>query len=209
MRVRYSKRTLFVVMMLLLQVSPTWGVQVQQSNEPIPSWLVWRAFYDSLAFYGKRTANQDTRIVSENFSLTPVQASALLSAGRSFLGDVQRIDEEAKLEAAKRYKYAPAQTGPPSAGSPKQRKVAPPKSIRERALEDGLYAQVEAKKQAALANHMKALRLDIGSPKVDQINTFVEISIAPHIKRHAEPLPGTGNTGLPPGVTRESAPKGR
>jgi hypothetical protein len=190
--------------MFALLVSPVWAQQAQ-SIEPVPTWLTWKVFYESLDFYGKKSPQQDTKIVTEQFRLLPNQATALLNSGQSYVADIQRIDGDARAEAAKRYKYVPLQTGRPDPNSPKSRPAIPQKSIQERATEDGFAAEVEAKKSISLANHMNALARDVGAAKLDEIKTFVEKSIAPHIKSIAAPdLRSTGTTSLPLSLTPEA-----
>ena len=91
----------------------------------------------------------------------------------------------------------------------KPRPSGPQKSIRERAIEDGLYAEVEAKKQAALGNHMKALARDLDARTLDQLDEYVQASVVPRIKTFTELPTTTGNSGLPPGLTREAPRKVR
>jgi hypothetical protein len=190
---RYA--ALLVVLILLVQVAPT-KAQAVQPSEPIPTWLSWKVFYDSLAFYSQKSAGQDEKVLTDTFNLSPTQAATLLSAGQSFVAEIQRIDEEARQEAKKRYRYVPAQTGAPPPGGPKRRQAAPQKTIREQALEDGLYAQVEAKKKVALANHMKDLGLNIEAKKLKQIGQFVETSIASRIKRSDAPFPAGDSSSM-------------
>jgi hypothetical protein len=100
----------------------------------------WKVFYESLNFYQKRSPEAVRNVLAREFGLVGPQTAQLFSAGQSFLADLKDIDTYAKTEAARRYKYVPVQSGPPPKDS--SRRYPPHKSIRDRAIEDGLYADV-------------------------------------------------------------------
>ena len=186
-----------------MQVIPAHGWQLTQTTEVAPSWLVWKVFYDSLSYYAQRSPNKDGQILKENFSLTSSQASLLLNSGHAFLAELQRLDDEARAEANKRYKYSTVQSGPPQSGNPRRRPGPSQKSPRERALEDGLYAKFEAQKNEVLTKHLLGLKVDIGAIKFSQVTKFLSESIAPSIKKLADADSSSGKSGfLPAGVTR-------
>jgi len=202
---RRNQTFLLVAAAVAFMVSPVWAQESASPGQLVPTWVAWKVFYDSLDFYGKKSPQQDTKIVSVQFRLAPSQSTALLSSGRSFVAEIQRIDTEARTEAAKRYKYVPNQSGKPAPNAALTRPPVPQKSIQERAMADGFAAEVEAKKRISLTNHLNELERTIGTTNLQQIKTFVETSIASKIKSAPTPdLKSSGNPGLPPGVTRET-----
>jgi hypothetical protein len=178
------------------------------SKAPTPNWVAWRAFYQSLDFYGRRSPQQDVKIAAEQFGLSPSQAATLLNKGRSFVADIERIDSEARVVAAEKYKYVPTQSGKPAPGQPQSRPAGSQKSVRDRAIQDGFAAEVEAKKVALLAKHMNDLMQELGVGNRNQVRNFVENAIAPKIISTPAPNPNSkGNPSLPPGIKGE-APTG-
>src|SRR5262249_24531895 len=117
---RYSWWThsvfLFVIV-FALRVASIQGRQGASSGQPpVPQWMAWRGFHDSLVLYGKRSPGQVRQILGGPIGLNDVQTAKLLSAGQTFLADLDIVDRDAKAEAAKRYKYVPVQSGPPTDG---------------------------------------------------------------------------------------------
>src|SRR5262249_53670301 len=123
---------------------------------------------------------------------------------RTFLGDLTAVDTYAKTEAARRYKYAPVQSGRPPAGA--TRRYPPYKSIRDRAIEDGLYADVETRKQNAVDNHLKVLSLSLGLATAQRIEKYVQTAVAPHIKTISDPPTSPTGNPIPVQPVRRETP---
>jgi hypothetical protein len=173
-----------------------------EPQEPVPNWLQWRVFHESLVFYDKQAPRQVRELLAKEFRLTTsVQAAALLSNGQVFIADIHRIDDEAKAEARKRYRDITEPlivTKPPTAT--KLRPIGPRRTILQRAREDGFSATVDGKKQAALANHLRAMATAIGQAQLDLMNNWVQTKVAPKISVQNDVQSRNIRRGLPPTV---------
>jgi len=149
--------------------------------------------------YNKRSPDQVRKFLVDRFGLNAAQTSALLNAGQLFLAEIQRIDQDARAEAAKRYKWVPSDTKPPAPGTATKRPAAPQKSVRERAIADGLYAQIEARKQEAVTKHLQTLTPSITSAKIQNIDQYIKSSIVPRVKTATvDPKSAVGTREAPP-----------
>src|SRR5262245_55738903 len=81
------------------------AAQVDSTARPVstPNWLAWKVFHDSFAFSARQSGVQVEEMLASRFDLTPAEATALLAAGRTFVGAIQRIDTDAKAQADTRY----------------------------------------------------------------------------------------------------------
>src|SRR5262250_1488177 len=110
MRQHHYVRTLKYILFAFVLILPTIvSAQITQNGnsaqQTVPNWLAWRAFYESLKFYQKRSPEQVTEVLDRQFGVVGAQPARLLSAGQSFLAELDSIDDYAKTEVAKRYKY--------------------------------------------------------------------------------------------------------
>jgi hypothetical protein len=158
--------------------------------------------------YDQKSPDNLKKALAKRFGLTAAQAAHLINTGKSLKADFDRIDEETKKEIAKRYKYkyAPVQSGrPANPGTSARRPAAHQKSVFELAREDGLYTEVEGKKQAALAAHFTALGLDAAT--LERITKYVQSSILPQIKQFTVDPRASGDRQPPklPGQLPQSA----
>ena len=178
----------------------------QRVEDAVPAWVGWRVFHERLASANKKPGAQVAQQPGRQFGLTTAQTAALMSSGQSFIAAIQRIDDEATAEARKRYPdaFRPERPRPTITESTPR---APQNSVRERAIADGLYAEVEAGKQAALAEHLAELGKGIGGAKLDQIRTYVQTSVTPRLKNAVIPRATPPTPGLPPGLQRQAASK--
>jgi hypothetical protein len=159
---------------------------------PAPNWLAWKVFHDSFAFYARQSGVQVEEMLASRFDLTPAEATALLAAGRTFVGAIQRIDTDAKAQADTRYGRLVRPARPPNAAGARirwsgPRPRGPEKTRRERAIEDGLYAAVEARKEAALTEHTAALAGQLDAVKFARVAEWVNTSVAPQITTFTQP----------------------
>src|SRR5262249_40143733 len=135
---------------------------------------------------------------------------SLLSAGQSYVATIQSIDEDAKAEARRRYPdISGPRRSPSGQTTPRRTKTlpsGPQKTVRERAIQDGLYAEVEAKKQSAWDNHIKGRTGNVGPSRLEKIRQYVQSSIAPRIQTFTDPKSlGSPLGGLPPRITRPTS----
>jgi hypothetical protein len=133
------RHVLFAFALFTLYLGSSEAGQNPTGQEPVPSWRTWKVFYDSLAYYAKRSPEPVNQMLAVQFGLTRAQAASLLSAGQSYVATIQSIDENAKAEALRRY---PDITGPPGSPSrqttPRRTKTlpsGPQKKVRERAIQ--------------------------------------------------------------------------
>jgi hypothetical protein len=188
MRQHHYVRTLKYILFAFVLILPTIvSAQTTQNGNSaaqpvqVPDWMAWRVFHDGLASYFQRSGDTGNSMLAKKFGLTSADAQTLLTAGQAFVEAIKRIETDARTEAQRRYGNAvtprSAPTGPiPRSAMPLQ------KSFRERAMEDGLYAQVEGRKQAALNSHIQELRRELDGAKVDRVQAWVQASVAPRIK---------------------------
>jgi hypothetical protein len=156
------------------------------------NWLAWKVFHDSFAFYARQSGAQVEEMLASRFDLTPAEAAALLAAGRTFVGAIQRIDADAKAQADTRYGRLVRPARPLNTAGARSRwsgprPPGPEKSRRERAIEDGLYAAVEARKEAALTEHTTALAGQLDPVKFARVADWVNTSVAPGITTFTQP----------------------
>jgi hypothetical protein len=203
------RHMLFAFVLFTLYLGSSEAGQNPTGQEPVPSWRSWKVFYDSLAYYAKRSPEPVNQMLAVQFGLTRAQAASLLSAGQSYVATIQSIDEDAKAEARRRYPDITGPSTPPSGQPPRRTKTlpsGPQKTVRERAIQDGLYAEVEAKKQSVLDNNIKALTGNVGPSRLEKIREYVQSSIAPRIQTFTDPKSlGSPLGGLPPGITRPTS----
>ncbi len=170
-------------------------------SAPAPTWLAWKVFHDGLAYYDQKSHADLQKMLNKEFGLSAAQTATLMNAGKSFNGAIQKIDDETTAEVKRRY-GKPVQAGKSIMGSSGQ----PEKSPKERAKEDGLYGEVEAKKANAFTSHRAEILKSLGIFKLARITDFVNKSIAPNIREVdakdaiTKPVPGT-----PPGIPPHEA----
>jgi hypothetical protein len=184
---------------------------------PVPDWLAWRVFQDSLTYYRGRSAAAVERMLAERAGLTPAQTVALATAGQAYVTALARIDADARAEVQARYAISPPG---PDATLPRPEAVPgsrPANSVIraewgttlfERVRASGLYDQVEARKRAALAAHLGALMAALGAPAVTQLTTLVQTTVTPTIRIGVLPAPAPPIP-LPPGAVRTPPPGAR
>ena len=195
-------RTRFLIVLFAIGCVAVQTVTAQTA-EPIPNWLAWRVYHEAITYNRQHGRMQEiTRSLVAQFGITQGQAASLANEGEAYTKELERIDDDARKEVRKRY----PDTVPPDkthAKVEKTKPAGPQKSIKERAIADGLYAEVEGKKQAALNAHMAQLTRDIGATKLGQITQHVQTVIASKIHTFTVPAPGSPvNRGLPPGITK-------
>lgn len=178
----------------------------------VPTWLAWKVFHDSLAFYGRQSISQVNGMLTSQFGLDSAETAALLNARQPFLAAIERIDTDARAEVQTRYgtdRRPPADLPRPSPGrvagpAPSERPIVREsgKTLRDMVRESGLYDQVEEKKRAALAAHLAELERAISPAKLARIGEWVQTSVAPRVKT-------VERGSRVPGVDRSSSGDGR
>jgi hypothetical protein len=126
-------------------------------------------------------------MLSNQFALTASQGQALRNAGQTFIAAIQRIDSDARAEVQRRYYGGTLQVGKPPGGGPVRKSSVSEKTIRQRAIEDGLYAQVEDSKRAALDSHIADLKRNLDASAFDRVQKWVQTSVAPRINQFTTP----------------------
>ena len=183
------------------------AAQLDSAAQPVAksNWLAWKVFHESFAFYARQSAGQVEEMLASRFALTQAEATALLAAGQTFVAAIERIDTDAKAEANRRYGDLPQQARPSTNARGRwsgPRPAGPQKTRRERAIEDGLYAAVEAMKEAALTQHTSALAGQLDPVKFARVAEWVNTSVAPQITTFTQPRPGNrrASSGVPGSV---------
>jgi len=138
--------------------------------------------------FDKQDSQKFAQIMKSQTGLEPADIAALKRSGALYNAALERINADARREVGRRYgsdrpipqaSNRPRQL-PPDAGPPIQRR--PGKTLRMMAVEDGLFAQVEAQKQEALTKHRDTLRKQLGEDKMARLEAFVRVQIAPNVK---------------------------
>jgi hypothetical protein len=150
----------------------------------VPDWMVWRAFQESLRFYARQSSAALNDMLAQRFGLTATERTALLSAGESFLTTIDRIDSEARAELQARYRPRaprnPARRLPEFPPGVVFRQ--PGKTVRDLAIESGLYTKVEQKKEALLTAHFQMLERAVTQRKLALMSEWVRTNVRPSIK---------------------------
>lgn len=152
----------------------------------IPAWLAWRAFHDSLLYYGQRSRAVNT-MLDEKFGLTAREIGALRNAGERFLQAMSRIDADARAMVQARY----GSDRRPNAVRPPARPTLPDrerpivlergKTLREMVQASGLFDAIEEQKTAELTSHLADLERTIAPAKLRWIEDFVLREVASHV----------------------------
>lgn len=183
------------------------------SQERVPDWMAWEMFQRSVAFYqrealskaapakpaapksglfSEKRLNSFELSMKRQFGLTPEKAADLIQFGQAYLAALRAIDAEARAESIRRYRLPVNSTQ----GS---------KTVLQRAKEDGLYAQVEQKKQTALAIHLQNLSNKFPVDNVAKIGQWVRGTVAPRITISNDPPKPSIGVGREPNQSKSGA----
>jgi hypothetical protein len=195
------------------QVTPPPAPGATVESLPVPEWLAWRVFHESLAFYRTRSAPEVEQMLAVQAGLAPKDSAALLKAGDAFVSALQEIDTAARAELHARYgrprdeptgAVATARpAGPPPPGG--MIRHAPGKTVLDMVRESGLYDQVERQKRVALAAHITQVEQAIGAVLLARVTQLVQTAVVPTIRRGMLPPPAPPAT-LPSGAVRTPPP---
>jgi hypothetical protein len=155
-----------------------------KSKVPVPDWLAWRVLHESIAVRNDQVPDLWREHMSQELGLNKKQLTALASEGLQYLADIRRIDDEVRVAVKIRYPDIAMPPIPVSQVPPTATRIDPAeprKSIQQRAEEDGFAVEVEARKQAALTQHIHRLDEAMSPSKVKAINKYVRTTIAPKI----------------------------
>ena len=196
-RARTTLRTVTCTIGFLLLQSSGWAQE--PAKEPVPDWLAWQVFQESIAFHSKQSAKAPAAPTSDpkkktlfsgprpttfqqtmkkQFGLTPEHTAALLTKGQSFLAALSAIQTEAKAEVNRRYLTRAALAAQAS---------GPRKTIKERSKEDGLDAEVQGKRQAALTAHLEGLSQSLTAAELAKVTEWVRTGVGPRITQTPQP----------------------
>jgi hypothetical protein len=183
-----------LAVVLLLTLASTVGAQTAPTSQPIPDWLSWKVFYDSLTFYSSQSMSQVRELLTTQLGLSSAEIPAFLAASQEFVSALGRIDTDASSELDKRFGVdlpkPPLPDNLKNMAIPQTRpiQVQPGQSGRDLAVSAGIDARVEAQKNAAFAKHRADLVRTLGNAKVTKLAAFVGANVAPHITRTSAPL---------------------
>jgi hypothetical protein len=190
-----NKSRLLVLLVLpqeQVSVSPA-AQQVSSAKEAVPDWLAWLVFHESVAFNSKQPTTTPAasstsepkkslfsgprpttfeQAMKKQFGLSPDHVAVLLTKGQSFLAELDTIQNDAKEEVSRRYLTPATLTRQASNLS---------KAIKQRAKEDGLDDQVNAKRQAVLDKHLSGLSQSLTSTEFAKVTEWVRTKVAPRI----------------------------
>jgi hypothetical protein len=172
-----------ILSMLLLHGVGSIAVAQVRAKEPVPAWLAWRVFHDSLTYYRNQSASAVHDLLRKELGLTPAQANLLMDAGQSYIAELDRIDGATRVEVRRRYpqlfNVVTRIDAPPEGVSPTP--SGPSKPIIQLAQEDGLYANVQNQKETVLNAHTQALTNALSHARVDRMKAWVQTTVAPKI----------------------------
>ena len=169
----------------------------ETSGATPPSWLVWRAFHDSVEFYSRRSPIAAAGLFAERAGLTTSEAQSVVTAGRDYLEQLTMIDEKARAEIRARYEFSlrPPQPVGPSQRQPVLTPRAPPnraslpahlmpgqlsdgRTLRDAAEADGVIRSVQQQRAAALDAHLERIAQLIGVEKLEQLGQWLQADVA-------------------------------
>lgn len=165
---------------------------ITEAGAPVPDWLVWRAFHESMQFYSKQSPDAVKRVLTQKAGLTPEQADAVLQAGPGYLQEMDRVDAAAQIEVQQRYRSA-ARHAPSAAAIPRpafRNGAVPPArlpvegsgNLRQAIEQDGVVARVNRQKADTLAAHRSALSAILGADGLAELESWLKTSVAPGVK---------------------------
>jgi hypothetical protein len=155
---------------------------------PVPDWLAWQVFHDSLVFYAARSAGEVEAMLWDRAGLAPGAATALRSAGQAYLMALAEIDQEARAEVQARYggerlrrrDGVPPRSGRVPASPPLQLPAGT--TLYDLVVASGLHAAIETRRAAALAAHLTAVRQAVGAEGTDRLAALVDTQVRPVIQ---------------------------
>jgi hypothetical protein len=168
---------------------PALSAAQNAASRPVSGWVGWRVFHESLVRNSQRADDRSNDLLAKQLGLTKAQTTRLTQIGEAYLAEIRSIDAFASAEARRRY------------GRPerpvllKTKPQQPPKSVLEQAIDDGLYAEIEAKKQAVLTAHMQTIARELNSGAADRIAGHVQTKVSPNIKAVDIVPPGVNRAG--------------
>lgn len=188
------------------QGAPPLASGSETQSLPVPDWLMWKVFHESLAFYRNRSPQQVEAMLHERAGMASGQASALHAAGALYVAAIERIDADARAEIQARYgNKLPRRPGsdpppPPPVDRPVDARPAitlePGKTLLQMARESGLYDSVEASRQAALSAHVQQLGQVLGAAAFGRVQIFVETTVRPQIGMATDRQPVSSRIGV-------------
>lgn len=154
-----------------------------EASAAAPAWLAWRVFHESLIYYADQSQEQTEDVLSTKFDLGRGDVRTLVTEGQGYIAAIAAIDAEARVEARARYALPDAdrRSGANGARWVSKTKPGPTQSLRARAIEDGLFAQIEARKVGVLAAHTRSLARLIDRRGLSRVGMFVESAVAAEI----------------------------
>lgn len=170
-----------LLVLLLIPAQLSFG-QTQSPNSagpPIPEWVSWKVFQDSLAYYDKKAPQETRKMLKERLGLSTSRANKLLSSGNALLADLDNIDSEERSELRKRIVAPDPSHLSPGNGNQKTREL---KTLKQFAAQDGLDKRTEGKRKAALVKHKDELLKDFEPLELARIEGFIRSNITPNIK---------------------------
>jgi hypothetical protein len=148
-------------------------------------WMAWRAFYDQVRT--ARTASDAEMLgaFAADIGLSRRQLEMALSEGDGLLLQLKSIDDESRARLLSLH-GAPRPTNLPRREDRPALTTAPlvvklphgVKSVRELAVNTGLFAQAEARKDAVVQNHLRGLDRLIGGDGRQALEQWVAAHIA-------------------------------
>lgn len=171
------------------------------AGAPVPEWLVWRAFHDSMRFYSKQSPDAVKRVLTQSAGLTPEQADAILQAGPQFLQEMDRVDEAARNEVQQRYRSAGLSAPSSTAVIPRpafRTGAIPPTglpvewgggNLRQKMEQEGVFARVNRQKADTLAAHRNALSSILGADGLAHLESWLQTNVAPSVKVFDKAMP--------------------
>lgn len=161
-------------------------------------WSAWRAFHDSLEFYGRSSPGQVRIILTERAGLTSNEIDAFLQAGHEYLLRLSEIDQAARAEIAARFPsetlptVLPQVSHPANLPRPEEFRQLPPelrpmgnpgnKSRYQTLREDGFISRLDRTKESALQSHRELIARLVGSEKLAAIDQWISDDVAPSVK---------------------------
>ncbi len=176
------------------QTGPRAGIVADGASNPasVPAWLAWTVFHHGLTTNAQTSGASVDLTLAVQFGLDAAEASALRAAGPRFAAAIARIDSDARATVQARYgtdrrprrvTRAPGRDAVAAeAASERPIVLERGKTLLDMVRASGLYAQVESRKDVALAQHVAELQRALDAESFARLRLWVLGPIASNIR---------------------------
>jgi hypothetical protein len=167
-----------------------------QKRLPVSDWLSWKVFHQNHIVLSE--SGTDARMALANkFGVSPMEAEYLVRAGRQYVAAIRAIDADARALVQSRYgtdRVPPLSRRPDRPAPPASRpiRIRPgAASLLEMVRQDGLFDEIESRKERVFGEHKSALQAGLSPKSLADIQAYVTSEVAAHIVVVDRGIPGS------------------